>query len=63
VVASGPIDTPITVGQPADIIARIASTIPMGRMGLADEVAKAALFLASDDSSFVTGIKLFVDWG
>jgi NAD(P)-dependent dehydrogenase (short-subunit alcohol dehydrogenase family) len=39
------------------------STIPMGRMGDADEIAKAALFLASDDSSFVTGIELFVDGG
>jgi NAD(P)-dependent dehydrogenase (short-subunit alcohol dehydrogenase family) len=39
------------------------STIPMGRMGEADEVAKAALFLASDDSSFVTGIELFVEGG
>jgi NAD(P)-dependent dehydrogenase (short-subunit alcohol dehydrogenase family) len=49
--------------QPADVITRIASTIPMGRMGEPEEVAKAALFLASDDSSFVTGIELFVDGG
>jgi NAD(P)-dependent dehydrogenase (short-subunit alcohol dehydrogenase family) len=48
---------------PPDAIAKIASTIPMGRMGEADEVAKAALFLASDDSSFITGIELFVDGG
>ena len=39
------------------------STIPMGRMGEPDEVAKVALFLASDESSFVTGIELFVDGG
>ena len=39
------------------------STIPMGRMGESEEVAKGALFLASDDSSFVTGIELFVDGG
>ncbi len=39
------------------------STIPMGRMGEPEEVAKVALFLASDDSSFVTGIELFVDGG
>jgi NAD(P)-dependent dehydrogenase (short-subunit alcohol dehydrogenase family) len=35
----------------------------MGRIGSADEIAKAAVFLASDDSSFITGIELFVDGG
>jgi NAD(P)-dependent dehydrogenase (short-subunit alcohol dehydrogenase family) len=47
------------------VIARIVSTIPMGRIGEPEEVAKVALalFLASDDSSFVTGIELFVDGG
>jgi NAD(P)-dependent dehydrogenase (short-subunit alcohol dehydrogenase family) len=63
VLSPGPIDTPVIDQQPQDAIARILSTIPMGRMGEADEVAKAALFLASDDSSFVTGIELFVDGG
>jgi NAD(P)-dependent dehydrogenase (short-subunit alcohol dehydrogenase family) len=63
VVSPGPTDTPIVDGQPEDAIARIVSTIPMGRMGDPDEIAKTALFLASDDSSFVTGIELFVDGG
>jgi len=63
VVSPGPVDTPILTGQPPETIARIVSTIPMGRIGEADEVAKAALFLASDDSSFITGIELFVDGG
>ena len=62
-ISPGPTDTPVIDGQPEDAIARIVSTIPMGRMGDADEIAKAALFLASDDSSFVTGIELFVDGG
>ena len=38
-------------------------TIPLGRVGTTDEIAKAVVFLASDDSSFVNGIELFVDGG
>jgi NAD(P)-dependent dehydrogenase (short-subunit alcohol dehydrogenase family) len=63
VVSPGPINTALANRQSADVIARIVSTVPMGRMGEPDEVAKVALFLASDDSSFVTGIELFVDGG
>ena len=63
VLSPGPTETPAIGQQPADAMARLLSTIPMGRMGKADEIAKAALFLASDDSSFVTGIELFVDGG
>jgi NAD(P)-dependent dehydrogenase (short-subunit alcohol dehydrogenase family) len=63
VVSPGPIHTQLASRQSADVIARLVSTIPMGRMGEPEEVAKVALFLASDDSSFVTGIELFVDGG
>src|SRR6266853_1531379 len=63
VLSPGPTDTPAIGQQPADAMARLLSTIPMGRMGKPEEIAKAALFLASDDSSFVTGIELFVDGG
>jgi NAD(P)-dependent dehydrogenase (short-subunit alcohol dehydrogenase family) len=63
VISPGMIDTPILAGLPKELIAQIVSGIPMGRMGKSDEIAEAALFLASDDSSFVTGIELFVDGG
>jgi NAD(P)-dependent dehydrogenase (short-subunit alcohol dehydrogenase family) len=63
VVSPGPVETPIMARQPPETIAKIVATIPMGRIGEPDEIAKAALFLASDDSSFITGIELFVDGG
>jgi NAD(P)-dependent dehydrogenase (short-subunit alcohol dehydrogenase family) len=63
VVSLGPIDTPILDDQPQEAIDKIAATIPMGRLGRDEEVAKAALFLASDDSSFRCGAELCVDGG
>jgi NAD(P)-dependent dehydrogenase (short-subunit alcohol dehydrogenase family) len=66
----GPIKTPGLVelvgndpAQQQGFLDHLASLIPMGRVGDPDEIAKAAVFLASDDSSFVNGIELFVDGG
>jgi NAD(P)-dependent dehydrogenase (short-subunit alcohol dehydrogenase family) len=63
VLSPGPIDTPILDPLPKEAIADIISGVPMGRMGEADEIAKVAVFLASEDSSYITGIELFVDGG
>ena len=45
------------------LLGHLASLVPMGRLGQPREVGKAAVFLASDDSSFINGIELFVDGG
>ena len=63
VISPGTIDTGIFVGVPKEVKDQFISIIPMGRIGQPEEIASAALFLASDDSSFITGIELFVDGG
>jgi NAD(P)-dependent dehydrogenase (short-subunit alcohol dehydrogenase family) len=62
-IAPAQIDTRLTQGYSDDAKARRVARIPMGRFGEAEEVARVALFLASDDASYVTGHTLAVDGG
>ncbi|PGH57028.1 oxidoreductase [Azospirillum palustre] len=66
----GPVRTPGLVelagpdaAQQQGLVDYLAAQVPLGRVGDPDEIAKAAVFLASDDSSFVNGIELFADGG
>jgi NAD(P)-dependent dehydrogenase (short-subunit alcohol dehydrogenase family) len=70
VISPGTVVTPgyktelgLTDEQLVEFKAQAAATTPLGRTGTPEEIAKAVLFLASDDSSFVNGIELFVDGG
>jgi NAD(P)-dependent dehydrogenase (short-subunit alcohol dehydrogenase family) len=64
-ICPGPVDTPLLAPLLADPAAKARRFvhIPMGRLAQAEEIARAALFLASDESSFVTGSALVVDGG
>jgi NAD(P)-dependent dehydrogenase (short-subunit alcohol dehydrogenase family) len=68
-ISPGPINTPgldglgQTAGVGDQLKESLLASVPMGRIGTPDEIAKAVVFLASDDSSFVTGAELFVDGG
>jgi len=68
-ISPGPIETPIfdKMGLPPeqlqDFGAHVITQVPLGRFGKPEEIAKAALFLASDDASYVAGVDLYVDGG
>lgn len=68
-ISPGPINTPgvgklVPAPEELELFkANLVAAVPLGRMGDPDEIAKAVVFLASDDSSYVTGIELFVDGG
>lgn len=68
VVSPGMVDTPAIAGLVGDanaagMKAHVASTIPLGRIALPEDVASAATFLASDDASYINGVDLPVDGG
>lgn len=70
ILSPGPIDTDIIDGQaeyfgedPATLRASMSAQVPMGRLGRPEEIANGALFLASDESSFMTGAELCIDGG
>jgi NAD(P)-dependent dehydrogenase (short-subunit alcohol dehydrogenase family) len=68
-VSPGPIETPGLnemaglTGEGEQTLKMITSSVPLGRLGSPDEIARAVVFLASDDSSYITGTELFVDGG
>lgn len=67
-VSPGPVHTPGLAGlvpeeHQAGLLGHLATLVPIGRLGQPKEIAKAVTFLASDDSSFINGIELFVDGG
>ena len=63
VISPGPIETGVFDGVPKEAKDYFVNQIPLGRIGRPEEIATTALFLASEDSSFITGIELYVDGG
>lgn len=67
-ISPGPTDTEIfkrgaSEQEVADLRAMMSAAVPTGRMGTSEEVARAALFLASSDAAFINGVDLYVDGG
>jgi acetoacetyl-CoA reductase len=62
-IAPGYIDTEMVASVPKDVLDKIVGQIPVGRLGMADEIARAVAYLASEDSGFITGSTLSLNGG
>jgi acetoacetyl-CoA reductase len=62
-IAPGYIDTEMVSAVPKDVLDKIIGQIPVGRLGMADEIARAVAYLASEDSGFITGSTLSLNGG
>jgi len=63
VVAPGYTDTDMVAAVPPDVLKQIVASVPVGRLGKPDEVARCIVFLASDDAGFITGVTLSINGG
>ena len=62
-IAPGYIDTDMVAAVPPDVLAKIVARIPVGRLGKADEIARAVLFLVGEDAGFITGSTMSINGG
>jgi acetoacetyl-CoA reductase len=62
-IAPGYVDTEMVRAVPEEILAKIIKTIPMGRLGKPEDIARSVLFLVADDADFITGSTLSINGG
>jgi acetoacetyl-CoA reductase len=62
-IAPGYVDTEMVSAVPKNVLDQIIAGIPVGRLGMADEIARCVAFLAAEDSGFITGATLSVNGG
>jgi acetoacetyl-CoA reductase len=62
-IAPGYVETDMVRAVPQDVLAKIVRTIPVGRLGQPEDIARTVLFLASDDAGFITGSTLSINGG
>ncbi|TET91797.1 MAG: SDR family oxidoreductase [Desulfobacteraceae bacterium] len=63
IIHPGPVNTPMQREWDEETKKAIAEWVPLGRLGMAEDIAHCGLFLASDESSFITGTEIIVDGG